>query len=126
MESDGYWSQSYTTNFPGALTLDAHLSFPNVKDRRVCVSSDATMTQFAAVDYTARVGTVLSFHFRPHLLFCNNGDAAWRFYTRRYFRIPESRPFFSSPSVSMNIVEFCWPLSVQMRMRFRLLIAVSR
>ena len=50
MATDTYWSQSYTTGFTGALSLDEQLSRPGAKDRSVWVGSDATSIQCAGVD----------------------------------------------------------------------------
>ena len=63
MVTDTYWSQSYTTDFTGALSLDEQLYRPGAKDRLVWVGPDATLIQCAAVDYTSHMGTVFSFDF---------------------------------------------------------------
>ena len=71
MATDEYWSQSYTTDFIGALSIDEQLSFPPFQGPEIgsfWIGPDATLTQCFAVDYTHRVGTVFSFHFRLDFL----------------------------------------------------------
>ena len=57
METDGYWSQSYTTDFIGALTIDEQLSSPPAQEMLAWLGSDSTLTQRDAADYTFRIGT---------------------------------------------------------------------
>ena len=61
MSTASYWSNTYTTDMAGALSLEERLSFPDVGEKLVWVGSDSTMTQCAAVDYTNHKGTVFSF-----------------------------------------------------------------
>ena len=63
MSTAEFWSNTYTTDLAGALTLDERLSFPQAADQLIWVGSDATLTQCAAVGYTRNVGTVFSFDF---------------------------------------------------------------
>ena len=63
MSTDGYWSQSYTTDLTGALSLEERLSYPDAYENLVWVGSDATLEQRSTVDYTHQTGTVFSFPF---------------------------------------------------------------
>ena len=67
MATDNYWSQSYTTDFAGALTLGEQLSRPGARGRLVWDGSDATLHQCAAVDYASHIGTVFRFGFPQQL-----------------------------------------------------------
>ena len=63
MSTADFWSNTYTTDLAGALTLGERLSFPHAADRLIWVGSDATLVQCAAIDYTHNVGTVFPFEF---------------------------------------------------------------
>ena len=63
MSTGGYFSQSYVGAFSRVLSLGELLSCPSSHGRAVWVGSDATLTQCAAVYYTARVASVFSYTF---------------------------------------------------------------
>ena len=64
MATDTFRSQSYTTDFTGALTLDEQFPMPGARGRLVWAGSDAKLHQCATVDYASRMGAVFSFDFR--------------------------------------------------------------
>ena len=63
-----YCSQSYVGAFSRVLSLGAILSAPEAQGRVVWLGSDATLSQCAAIDYTAGIESVFSFQFALNYL----------------------------------------------------------
>ena len=63
MSTGDYCSQSYVGAFSRVLSSGEILSSPLPHGKVVWLGSDSTMTQCAAVDYTANIGSVFSYSF---------------------------------------------------------------